>query len=61
MTLAGRETIVNPIWTKVIIDTVGRSTRKCPHCKKVAAYPRKRPGQFHKCKLCGHRFKEKGK
>jgi phage FluMu protein Com len=51
---------VNPIWTKMIVDTVEKSTKKCPHCKKVAAYAQKRPGQFHTCKRCGHRFKEKG-
>jgi phage FluMu protein Com len=55
-----RRTKVNPIWTKLIIDAVGNSMKKCPHCKKVEAYPRKRPGQFHTCKRCGHRFKEKG-
>ena len=51
---------MNPIWTKMIVDVVGNSMKKCPHCKKVAAYVRKRPGQFHTCKHCGHRFKEKG-
>jgi phage FluMu protein Com len=50
---------VNPIFTKLIVDAVGSSMKKCPHCKKVAAYARKRPGQFHTCKRCGHRFKEK--
>lgn len=51
---------MNPIWTKLIVDAVGNSMKKCPHCKKAAAYSRKRPGQFHTCKRCGHRFKEKG-
>ena len=52
---------VNPIWTKVIVDAVRDSmTKKCPHCKKAASYPRKQPGQFYNCKRCGHRFKEKG-
>lgn len=51
---------MNPIWTKMIVDAVEKSTKKCPHCKKVATYTRKRPGQFHQCRSCGHRFKEKG-
>jgi hypothetical protein len=58
--LAGKEKEVNPIWTKMIIDAVENTTKTCPHCKKVATYTRKRPGQFHKCKRCGHRFKENG-
>lgn len=59
-TTINKESEVNPIWTPVIFDAVKSSRKKCPHCKKVAAYPRKRVGQFHKCKRCGHRFKEKG-
>jgi phage FluMu protein Com len=51
---------VNPIWSKMIVDVVESITRKCPHCKKVGTYTQKRPGQFHICKRCGHRFKEKG-
>jgi transposase len=58
--LAYKEKEVNPIWTKMIVDAVENTTKTCPHCKKVATYTRKRPGQFHKCKSCGHRFKEKG-
>ena len=51
---------MNPIWTKMIVDSVRNSLRKkCPHYKKVAAYPRKQPGQFYNCKNCGHRFKQK--
>lgn len=33
----------------------------CTHCKKAAAYVKKQPGQFYKCKYCGHKFKEKGR
>jgi uncharacterized paraquat-inducible protein A len=51
---------VNPIWTKVIVDAVTNAMKKCPHCKKTAAYPRKQEGHFYTCKRCGHRFKEKG-
>jgi len=51
---------VNPIWTKVIVDAVTNTMKKCPHCKKTAAYPRKQVGHFYTCKRCGHRFKEKG-
>lgn len=58
--LAGKGEEVNPIWTKMIVDAVEKSSRTCPHCKKVALYARKQPGQFYKCKRCGHRFKEKG-
>ena len=54
-----KEVEVNPLWTKVIVDTVNSSMKTCPQCKKVAAYPRKRAGQVYKCKRCGHRFKEK--
>lgn len=50
---------MNPIWTKLIFDTIGNGMKKCPHCKKTAAYSRKLPGQFHTCKRCGHKFKEK--
>ena len=57
--LAGGEK-VNPIWTKMIVDAVERATKTCTHCKRVATYPKKRPGQFYTCKHCGHRFKEKG-
>jgi len=51
---------VNPIWTKVIVDAVTNAMKKCPHCKKTAAYQRKQAGHFYTCKRCGHRFKEKG-
>jgi len=53
---------MNPIWTRVIVDAVKNSMKKkCPHCKKLASYPRKQAGQFYTCKGCGHRFKEKSK
>jgi hypothetical protein len=51
---------MNPIWTHMINKAVKEVTRVCSACGKAAAYPRKRAGQFHKCKHCGHRFKEKG-
>jgi hypothetical protein len=51
---------MNPIFSKVIFDTVRKITRLCSHCHKTAAYKPKRYGQFYKCKHCGHRFKEKG-
>lgn len=51
---------MNPMWTKMIVDAVEKITRTCPHCKKVGTYTQKRRGQFHVCKRCGHRFKEKG-
>jgi hypothetical protein len=51
---------MNPIWTHLINKAVKEVTRVCSACGKAAAYPRKRAGQFHKCKHCGHRFKEKG-
>jgi DNA-directed RNA polymerase subunit M/transcription elongation factor TFIIS len=54
------EVKVNPIWTKVIVDAVRNTMKKCPHCKKKAAYAQKQPGHFYTCKACGHRFKEKG-
>ena len=50
---------MNPIWTKVILDAVRYSMKRCPQCKKASAYPQKRVGQFYNCKDCGHRFKEK--
>lgn len=50
---------MNPIWTKAIVDAVKNSLKKCPHCKKVSAFSRKKAGQFYTCKNCGHRFKEK--
>ena len=55
---------MNPIWTKVIVDTVANVMKKCPRCKKRAAYPHrqadKQAGHFYTCKHCGHRFKQKG-
>ena len=59
--LAREEKAVNPIFTKMIVDAVENSTKTCPHCKRVATYARKQPGQFYTCKHCGHRFKEKGR
>jgi ribosomal protein L37AE/L43A len=52
---------VTPIWTKLIVDAVKKSVKTCPHCQRKGTYERKRPGQFHKCRHCGHRFKEKQK
>ena len=51
---------MNPIMVKVIVDAVASAMKKCPHCKKRSAHPKKRAGQFYTCKRCGHRFKEKG-
>lgn len=36
---------MNPIWTKVIVDAVTNSMKKCPHCKKTAAYPHRFPAR----------------
>ena len=52
---------MNPIWTHLVYDAARRAMRVCTHCKRAAEYALKRPGQFYKCKHCGHRFKEKGK
>ena len=52
---------MNPIWTHFVYDAARRGMRVCTHCKRAAEYALKRPGQFYKCKHCGHRFKEKGK
>ena len=51
---------MNPIWTQQMLNAVRYAIRQCPQCKKATAYPQKRVGQFHKCRHCGHRFKEKG-
>jgi transposase-like protein len=52
---------MNPIWTQMIYEAVRDAMKVCPHCKRADSYAQKRPGQFYKCKHCGHRFKEKGK
>jgi ribosomal protein L37AE/L43A len=52
---------MNPMWTQVIHDTIERLTKKCPHCKRAATYPKKEVGRFYTCKHCKHRFREKGK
>ena len=39
---------------------VMKAARRCPHCRKKAVYPRKRPGQFHTCKFCSANSKRKG-
>ncbi len=51
---------MNPHWIQNIVSTVTAAARRCPHCHKTAAYPRKREGQFHTCQYCRHRFREKG-
>jgi hypothetical protein len=51
---------MNPIWTQMIYKAVKDAMKVCTNCKKAAAYPQKRPGQYYKCRFCGHRFKEKG-
>lgn len=50
---------MNPIWHQMIYKAVKDVMRVCTNCKKAAAYPQKKAGQFYKCKFCGHRFKEK--
>jgi len=50
---------MNPHWIQNIYLTVTKAVRKCPHCGKKAVYPRKLAGQFHLCKYCHRRFKEK--
>jgi hypothetical protein len=50
---------VTPIWTKLIVDAALKIRKTCTHCKRSATYQRKKPGQFYKCRHCGHRFKEK--
>jgi transposase-like protein len=52
---------MNPIWTQMIYEAVKDAMKVCPHCKRADAYALKRPGQFYKCKHCGHRFKERGR
>jgi rRNA maturation endonuclease Nob1 len=52
---------MNPIWMATAYATVKNALRKCTHCGRKAAYPLKKPGQFHICKYCGHRFQEKKK
>lgn len=52
---------MNPQWTQLIYRMMKESARKCPRCGKEAVYPPKRPGQYHLCKHCQHRFQEKGK
>jgi hypothetical protein len=54
-----REEDMNPIWQHMIFKAVKEVMRVCTHCKRAAAYPQKKAGQFYKCKFCGHRFKEK--
>jgi ribosomal protein L37AE/L43A len=51
---------MNPQWIQTISNTIHEALRRCPHCQRSAAYAQKRSGQFHTCKHCGHRFKEKG-
>lgn len=53
--------MANPIWTTLIIATIQKLSRKCPHCNKKGTYSAKQPGQFYTCHHCGHRFKEKEK
>jgi ribosomal protein L37AE/L43A len=50
---------MNPLWTMTTF-MVMKAARVCPHCRKRAVYPRKRSGQFHTCKFCKRKFKEKG-
>lgn len=45
----------------MIYEAAREVMRVCSHCKKAAGYQAKRPGQYYKCRHCGHRFKEKGK
>ena len=52
---------MTPIWTNLIFDAARRVMRICSYCKKASEYDQKRPGQFYKCHLCGHRFQEKKK
>ena len=52
---------MNPIWTQMIYNSVKDTMKICTHCKKASVYQLKRPGQYYKCRYCGHRFKEKGK
>lgn len=52
---------MNPIWTQMINKSVIAAMKVCTNCKRADSYVPKRPGQFYKCKNCGHRFKEKGK
>ena len=49
----------NPIWTSVIAATIQKLSKKCTHCGRSAAYPKKEAGQYYTCKHCSHRFKEK--
>jgi hypothetical protein len=50
---------MNPYWA-LTAYRVMKAARRCPHCRKRAVYPRKRPGQYHVCKFCKRKFKEKG-
>jgi DNA-directed RNA polymerase subunit RPC12/RpoP len=50
---------MNPHWIQAISATAQRATRKCPHCGRKGVYPPKQPGQYHLCKHCQHRFREK--
>jgi DNA-directed RNA polymerase subunit RPC12/RpoP len=52
---------VNPIWTQMIYNSVKDAMKICTHCKRASVYQLKRPGQYYKCRYCGHKFKEKGK
>jgi DNA-directed RNA polymerase subunit RPC12/RpoP len=51
---------VNPIWTQMIYNAVKEAMKICTHCRKASVYQLKRPGQYYKCRYCGHKFKEKG-
>jgi DNA-directed RNA polymerase subunit RPC12/RpoP len=52
---------MNPIWTHFINDATRQIKRVCSHCRRAGKYTQKRPGQFYKCRYCGHRFQEKKK
>lgn len=45
----------------MIYKAVKDVMKVCTHCKKVAGYKPKKPGQYYKCHFCGRRFKEKAK
>lgn len=51
--------MMNPIWISVVVETVQKMSKNCTHCGRRATYPQKKAGQYHTCKHCGHRFKEK--
>lgn len=50
---------MNPHWIQTAYLLAKKAMRVCPHCGKKGTYPAKKPGQFHTCKHCHHRFKEK--